>query len=314
MKNNNNPEPSVFVILLNWNSFKDTIVCLRSLGKVKYKRVNILVVDNNSSDNSVFELEKFKADNPGLNLEIVKNNENSGFAGGCNVGIRKSLTCGADYVLLLNNDTEVSPDFISPLLCEAEKNKKAGIISPAIFFYDERELIWFGGKTKISWLAMDKAISSSLFKKRISSETSNENVNFLTGACMLIKKETLREIGEFDERFFLYFEDADLSLRAREAGWLLVWTPYSKIWHKVSATTLPSLGSAGMHYYHNRNIMLLAKKHGPIWVKFYMHVWAFLKIVKQLLKITARQDKEVSCAIIAGIRDYYKNKFGKMPV
>jgi len=311
MKNSKNTAPKVFVILLNWNSVADTILCLRSLDKLDYTDASILVVDNNSTDNSVPELEMFKKNNPALDLEIIKNNENSGFAGGNNIGIDIALERGADYVLLLNNDTEVSPDFITPLLSEAEKNDKAGIITPSIFFYDERDLLWFGGKTKIEWLRMEKAISNSLFKKKIYGDLISAKVNFLTGACMFIKRKVLEEVGGFDERFFLYFEDADLSLRMQKKGWSLFWTPYSKIWHKVSATTLPSLGSPGMHYYHHRNIMLLAEKHGPLWVKFYMHIWAFLKVSKQLFKILLGRDKEISSAIIKGISDYYKRKFGK---
>src|SRR3989344_9241292 len=210
MKNNKGSEPKVFIILLNWNNVKDTILCLRSLGDVNYKRISILVVDNNSSDNSVPELESFEKNNPSFNLEIIKNNENSGFAGGNNIGIDIALERGADYVLLLNNDTEVSPDFITPLLSEAEKNDKAGIITPSIFFYDERDLLWFGGKTKIEWLRMEKAISNSLFKKKIPDNPVSTKVNFFTGACMFIKRKVLEEVGGFDERFFLYFEDADL--------------------------------------------------------------------------------------------------------
>lgn len=312
MKNNLSAKPKVFLVLLNWNNSKDTILCMRSLLKVYYKKIYPLVIDNHSSDNSISELESFRKNNPAFGLEIIKNFENSGFAGGNNVGIRYALKKGADYILLLNNDTVVDPNFVDELLKESQKDDKAGIITPAIFFYDNKELLWFGGKTKIEWWRMDKAISNSLFNKRISKNSTTENVDFVTGACMLIKRQVFESVDGFDERFFLYFEDADLALRVRKNGWKLVWTPSAKIWHKVSATTIPKIGVSRVLYYNNRNAMLLVRKHGPIWAKLYMHVWAFLKIGKQTIKILVGKDEDISRAIIMGIRDYYNNKFGKI--
>ena len=129
---------------------------------------------------------------------------------------------------------------------------------------------------------------------------------------MLIKSEILKKIKGFYPPYFLYFEDADLSFSIQKNGYDLVWVPTSNIWHKVSATTLPQLGSTSLHYYNHRNILLLAKRHGPFWVRyFYMHIWALYKYFKQLIKILIGHNKKVSYAIKQAIEDYYKNKFYK---
>ncbi|MDX1535493.1 MAG: glycosyltransferase family 2 protein [Candidatus Spechtbacterales bacterium] len=306
-------DPSIFVIVLNWNNSTDTVECLKSFQKVQYDNYKIIVVDNNSEDNSVAEIRNF-IESHEAEILLIENNENSGFAGGNNVGIKHALESGADYVMVLNNDTTVDNSILRDLVNIAVENSNAGIITPAIYFSDNKDKLWFGGESGLNWIRMEHAIYSSLENKALPVGITDKRVNFLTGACMFIKEEVLRKIKGFDERFFLYFEDADFSLRTVNEGYDLLWTPKAKIWHKISSTTLPQAGSAIMNYYNVRNIMLLAKKHGPWWVRyFYMHIWAYYKFTKQLIKFAFpnKYNIDLARAIMQGIQDYYRGKFGK---
>src|SRR3989338_267363 len=314
--------PKVSILLLNWNNWKETEECLESLKNIKYPNFNIILIDNGSVDDSLSIMKNFKTSNSQLEIVILENNENLGFGGGNNPGIHYALKNGSDYVLLLNNDTFVDRDFLDKLVEVADHNPKIGLTTPSIFFHDacpsvafgrrrERELLWFGGKTYIQWRKMDKAVTIELFKKKIPQGSLPSKIKFATGACMLIKREVLEKVKGFYPPYFLYFEDVDLGFEIMRAGYELVWVQSSSIWHKVSATTLPKLGSASLQYYNTRNILLFAKRCGPFWVKIYMHFWAVYTYFKQQLKIIGGYNKELSLAIRQGIGDYYRGRFGK---
>jgi len=304
--------PLVHILLLNWNNWDQTYECLESLKKIKYKNFEVILIDNGSKDDSLENMYNFKNENSQLKISIVENGANLGFGGGNNFGIEYAIKHNADYILLLNNDTIVAEDFLDKLVQEGENNKKAGLLSSSLFFYDERELLWFGGRTRFKWYKMDKAVVVDLFKKKIPKNAKPINMQFATGACMLIKREVFEKAGKFFPPYFLYLEDADLSFAIQSAGYKLVWVPDSNVWHKVSATTLPLLGSEALHYYNTRNILLLAHRKGPLWVKyFYMHIWAVYKYLKQILKILIKRNKDVSLAIKKGVEDYYRGVFGK---
>ncbi|OGZ62190.1 MAG: hypothetical protein A3H51_00195 [Candidatus Spechtbacteria bacterium RIFCSPLOWO2_02_FULL_38_8] len=304
--------PKVFILLLNWNNWDQTKECLESLEFLNYSNFAVLLIDNGSDDNSLEKMREFQNQNPQMEIVILENGKNLGFGGGNNTGIDYALKHKADYVLLLNNDTFVAQDFLGRLVEVAQSNPKAGLLTPSIFFYDKRDLLWFGGKVSFNWWKMDKAVKMSLFKKPVSKNAKQIKIQFASGACMLIGREVLEKVGGFYPPYFLYFEDADLSFLILRAGYDLLWVPSSNIWHKVSATTLPKLGSASLHYYNTRNILLLAKRYGPFWVRyFYMHIWAIYKYIKQLLKILIGRNKKVSLAIKQGIEDYYRKRFGK---
>lgn len=301
----------VCILLLNWNNSDETLRCMESLKKVEYSNFEVVVVDNGSNDNSVQVLENFKKQTSQYKITILLNEQNLGFGGGNNAGIEYATEHDADYILILNNDTTVAPDFLDKLVVEAEKDAKTGLVIPTIYFMDPHNLVWFGGKTKFKWHKMTKAAVVPLFKKEKPKNTMPVKIDFATGACMLVKREVL-EKTRFYPPYFLYFEDVDLSFKIKKAGHDLLWVPDAKIWHKVSATTLTKVGSPGMNYYNNRNILLLGRRHGPFWVKyFYMHIWAIYRYLKQLLKIFFGYNVKMSHAIKQGIGDYYRGKFGK---
>lgn len=209
--------PKVFIIILNYNG-KDTInACLSSVLGSDYPNFEVVVVDNASDDGSFEEAKKqlFKH-------HVIKNPENFGFAKGNNIGIRFALEKFADYVLILNNDTVIEAKTISLLVTAMEKNPKIGAASPLIFSLDGD--IWFAGG-KICWNRM-----KAVHLKRPIAKTPHET-GYLSGCSLFVRKEVFKKIGLFDERYFLYYEDADFSMRAKKAGFSLGIIPEASIKH-----------------------------------------------------------------------------------
>ena len=235
--------PRVAVLVVNWNGWRDTLTCLRSLHKLNYPNYVTLVIDNGSSDGS---LERIREAFP--DVLVLEAGRNLGFAGGNNLGIRRAVEIGADYVWVLNNDTVVDPQSLSAMVRAAEADPKCAAIGSVIYRIDgSRVEAWGGGDVNLhtghSWHA--RGPQSSL--------------TYLTGSSLLLRKQALRQVGLFDERFFLYWEDTDLSFRLRKAGWNLHVAPEAKVWHKES-------GTAGQHsylkarYFH-RGLVLFMRRH-----------------------------------------------------
>lgn len=293
------------VVLLNYNGGKVTMECLDSLRKNKPKSVDvsIIVVDNASKDGPVDEIkEKYPE------IVFIKNKENLGFTGGCNTGMRYALKDNADYVILLNNDTVVDEDLIENLVKGAEGEDIGGVV-PKIYFakgyefhkdrYKEKELgkvIWYAGG-RMDWanligknIGVDE-VDKGQFDKR-------EKTELATGCCFLIKAEVLRRVGLFDDKFFLYYEDADLTQRIIKAGYSIMYEPTAIVWHK-NAVSSGGSGSKLQDYYISRNRMLLGMRYAPLRTRA-----ALIKESIMLTKSGREWQKQ-------GIRDFYLRKFGK---
>lgn len=299
----------IFVVILNWNGISDTIDCLNSLTKISIPSnydFTVNVVDNGSTDNSVETLEKFTTDKFKIVVQHLK--KNLGYVGGNNEGIRNSLNYGADYTIVLNNDILVGSNFLSPLVETAEKNKKAGIICPKIYFakgyefhkdrYKEDDL------GKILWAAGGKIDWNNVYGENVGVDEvdhgqfdEQKSVDFASGACLLLKREMLNKVGLFDGKYYLYLEDMDLSLRATKKGWKILCQPHSKIWHKVSGSS--GIGSELNDYFISRNRMLFGFKYASLRAKF--------ALVRESLKllIFGRTWQRI------GIKDFYLMKFGR---
>lgn len=213
-------EPLVGIVLLNWNGWRFTLGCLASLDSIRYRNKKVLIVDNASSDESVKHLREARPDD-----EILVTEKNLGFAGGCNVGIRKAAMAKCEYVWLLNNDAIADPLSLSELVELASKDPGVGAVGSIL--YDPPEAIrvqsWGGGR-----------VHDILGHAR--HVTAPGRIDYITGASMLLRVEMLRNVGMLDEGFFMYWEDADLCVRMRKQGWRIAVADGSHITHKKSST------------------------------------------------------------------------------
>lgn len=221
------PAPRVTVIVLNWCGVEDTSACLRSLQRSDYPALDILLVDNASPDGSGPALHAAFPEVPYLQTE-----RNLGYTGGNNVGMQRALAQGADFVLVLNNDTEVEPDAVSRLVETALAETAVGAVGPKILFAEAPDRIWFGGGD----FSRTRAVGCHRLEGERDPDPAGgpvEEVSFLTGCCLLIPAAVVREVGGFEEDFFAYVEDVELSLRLRERGYRLLYQPAARIYHRV---------------------------------------------------------------------------------
>jgi GT2 family glycosyltransferase len=247
-------DPRVFIIVLNWNGFEVTRDCLESLAKIDYPAFSVVLVDNGSTDGSVDRLLQLFPW-----ITAIRNEANLGFTGGNNIGMRFALEKRPDYILLLNNDTIVSGEFLTHLVRAGEEDDRIGILNPKIYYESPPDTIWYGGGTFSLWRGLARHLHMG--KRDSPGLDAAREVNFVTGCALLIKLRVLESIGLLDERFVLAFEDADLSIRARDAGFKAAYVPESKIWHRVSHTFKNNLGKSRRDFYNVRNSILIERKH-----------------------------------------------------
>lgn len=297
-------QPKVFIVILNWNGRQLLEDCIKSLQDITHPNYSILVVDNGSSDGSVQMVsQKYPQ------IEIIQNETNLGFSKANNIGINRALAKGADYVLLLNNDVEVAPDFLHKLVEVAERDEKIGIVGPKIYYYDRPKVIWFaggvinfryGGGGHIGHNQIDRGQYNQI-----------KEVDYISGCAMLIKKEVIEKIGLLDEDYFIYSEDTDLCYRAHKADFRNLYVPSAVIWHKASSSS--SEDSPLMNYYLFRNSLIFSRKYleGLGHLKFFLYF--NLRVMKKLIKNMLLLKFSNNIAIILGCLDYIRGIRGKSP-
>jgi len=285
--------PQVSIIILNWNNYQDTKECLESLRRITYANYEIIVVDNGSTDESGWILEREFPQ-----YTSIHNNNNLGFAEGNNVGIRHALDREAGYVLLLNNDTTVDPGFLEPLVAIAETDHQIGIVGPMIYFYDNPKVIQSIGARINLWKGSHPIIGIREVDKGQYYEPME--VDYVSGAALLAKRRTIQDIGLLDPAYFLYVEEVDWCYRATKAGYKIVAVPESRIWHKVSSST-GGTKSPLSAYYMTRNRILFMRKHARIyhWPTF-LSFFA-MDILNGLLSCAKHRDIKRAKAMIKGI-------------
>lgn len=243
--------PRISVLVLNWNGYEDTAACLHSLARSDYANQEILVVDNGSTDGSG---ERLQREFPGCRFHFT--GENRGYAGGNNAGFEAALESGADYVLVLNNDTLVEADAVRRLM-EVADVEDAGIVSAKIYYESERSRFWFaGGRIDID---AGTAINEGLNEKDHGQFNKIRPIDFASGCAMLVRRDVIEAVKGFDERYFLYFEEVDFCIRARAAGFRIVFAPGAVVWHKTGvAGKMPS--PPHVRYYMTRNRWLFMRQ------------------------------------------------------
>lgn len=283
------------IVVLNWNSGEMTAQCIRSLLGMRARDYEIIVVDNGSNDGSVeFLRQEFRK------ITVAPQDRNLGFAAGCNVGIKLAAERGVEYVLPLNNDTVVDPEFLTELERLAEEHPQAGVISPKIFFWDLPDRFWWAGGEFSLWTGIIKHVG---WKERDEGQFNGpRRLDWATGCAMLMRCDALRRTGLFDERFFGNGEDLDLSLRMRKAGYEIWYAPEAKLWHKEGVDYRKNLGEQMRKFTGARNSLYIMCKHAKLiqWVTFvpnFLVRHVFFYIAQSLL----RSDLRSAWAVLRGV-------------
>ena len=246
-KPNQAKKPKVTIIMLTWNQLEDTTECLESLKKITYPNFKIMVIDQGSESNDAEIIqEKYPQ------IKVIKNRKNEGFCRGNNIGAKIALKENPDYLLFMNNDTTVEPDFLDKLIEFSERNPKVGIAGPLILNYYERDKVYSCGG-RANKFSFDYQEYKFILKK------PRTDLNFISGCAILVKKQVIDKVGLWDEDFFSYWEDTDWCLRAEIAGFKLACIPDSVIYHKV--TRANKYLSKRYVYFMTRNNLLIAKKY-----------------------------------------------------
>jgi len=221
--------PKVAIVILNWNGRELTLRCLKTVTKLTYDPVQVLVVDNGSEDGSI---DAIQAAFPQVSVLALK--ENLGYALGNNAGLKWALPRNPDWILFLNNDTEVAPDLLTQLIEGTRTFPNGVIFGPKIYYADFKQAIWYaGGDVNL--------LFGRLRHRGIREQDSGQydepcRTDFVSGCCMLIRADAAQTLGGFDPAYAMYVEDADLCYRARERYGNCYYLPDGKVWHAVSSS------------------------------------------------------------------------------
>ena len=243
----------VAIIVVNWKKYKMTTNCIESVIKCNYPNYEIILVDN-ESDTSKFSNFKYRK-----KVKTILNSKNEGFSKANNQGIDYALKNNFDYILLLNNDTIIKSNLIDVLVKTAQA-KKVYAVQPLIFNSNKKK-IWNGGG-KINYFFGTFSNSKKVYN-------SFKFIEWLTGCCCLFDSKLFREIGNFDERFFAYYEDVDLSLRIKKNGYKIGFTSQTELIHLESASSKLENSIEGslnpfVHYLNIKNHILIIRKHAKM--------------------------------------------------
>jgi GT2 family glycosyltransferase len=315
----------ILIILLNWNGKKDTLECLTSLSHVTYPHFTTIVVDNGSTDDSVLSIRKqFPA------VPIFETGQNLGFAAGNNVGISWGLQKGYEWILLLNNDTTVAPDFLNAFMQAAKEKPTAKILGAKIYRYDKPTVIdhlggmWDPKTAEFISLSMGQVDDGKC-------NTPMTRVDYVCGAALLMHHSIPRAIGLLEPRYFLFWEETDFCTKAGQMGFE-VWTaPLAKVWHKVSSSFTG--GKPHMQYFWWRSRLLYLKRNlssqerrtlyrtvilPELWKTVRHYSLRSLQNGLARLMLQTPTEKNVQKALrekagLLGVFDYLRGRFGNCP-
>jgi GT2 family glycosyltransferase len=224
VKDESNADPSVCCVIVNWNGWRDTVDCLASLREQEYGNLQVLVVDNGSTDDSA---ERIRSAFP--EARLIETGKNLGFSSGCNVGLRAALAGSAEFVWLLNNDTVCPPDTLRKLVRRAVASPDAGLVGTVLLYAHDPTKVqaWGGGRIR-PWIA---------FSTHFHAPTEFGPNCYTTFASVLARRAMLEEVGLLYEGFFMYCDDSDLCLRMQKTRWKIVVAEDTAVLHKEGAST-----------------------------------------------------------------------------
>ncbi|MHB0914836.1 MAG: glycosyltransferase family 2 protein [Thermoleophilia bacterium] len=297
---------SVWVVIVVYNSYADSRDCLASLAAATWPQLRVAVVDNGSSDGCG---ERLRGEFPAL--DHIRSDENLGFAGGCNVGIRAAVAGGADFICLLNNDTLVEPGFIEPLAARAVSEADAGVVGGKILYDGADRVIWFAGGE------IDERRGFTRHRGQDEPDGGQYDeagaVDYVTGCLFFVPASLFVTVGLFDERYFMYCEEVDFCLRVRRAGYRCFYEPAAVIRHRVSR----SMGGAYrplFYYYQTRNLLEVHRIAGGAGrgSLLTLRLWSHLVLGQGVTMLRAHRLRSLPylAALWSGFFAYLSGRFG----
>ncbi len=328
--------PKVYIVVLNYNSWKETVECIESLFKLEYQNVEIVLVDNNSTDDSIVRLKEWMNGTGDFQLErnpllsdlsfpvktkplsyilnpadadrqtqvdivFLTSDNNLGYAGGNNLGIRYGLSRNdADFFWVLNNDTVVPPDSLNQLIaCFTElmrAGKNPGILGSKLRFYDEPNILQGVGCVFNKYTAKMRQIGT--FEVDTGQYDAHSfKVDFVIGASLFVSRELVEQAGTMSEEYFLYNEEVDWCYKAKEKGFSVSYAPKSVVYHKQGASTKNLVRDRKKNinamFYQFRNIILFYRKFFPALLFIPMIV-----VTLRILKFTINVDRKFLALLV----------------
>jgi hypothetical protein len=279
--------PRVTAIVLNWCNERDTAACLESLAASHYDALTVLLVDNGSPDGSGDRLHARFAATP-----YLQTGANLGYAGGNNRGMQWALEQGADYLLVLNNDTVIDADCAARLVDTAVAHG-AAVVAPQIRYFDAPDRVWYGGGV----FSRPRAIGVHHLHGGLSNSTEPVQVTFVTGCCFLIRADAVRDIGGFDESFFAYVEDAELSVRLAASGRTMLYEPRARVLHRIQPRAADTPFQIRQR---DRNRRRLVERHYGAGDRAMFALWFYPTRLAHLARYLATGDRARATAIVEG--------------
>jgi GT2 family glycosyltransferase len=257
------------IIIVNWNLKLDTLECIASLVEAGASLEQIIVVDNGSTDSSIQALRDIYPER----LQIIALDANCGYATGVNRGLDYALINKSQWILLLNNDTIVTPTFIEAMQAAIQTNPSFSIFAPMILYYSQPSLIWSMGDRRVdrTLLTINPYRGKNIdrtFPKVIP-------IDFTTGCAMLVNRNVFEKIGLLDESFFMYGEEVDFCWRARQAGFTFACIPAARLWHKISKSS--SKDKPGTRYLRIRNQIRFYRRYSSPAGKWFYFIYTLVR-------------------------------------
>ena len=289
---------SVYAVILAWNNYQDTEDCLESVTELDADNLEIVLVDNGSSDQTPAKVrEKFPQ------VHVIENGQNLGVPAGYNVGFRYALQKGAEYILMLNNDTVLAPDMLTELLKIAKDDPSTGIVMPKVLYYGSDKDVWSsGGRYRIFPPAI------LMTENRESAANHLRLIEYAPSCALLIHQQAFELAGLFDPGYLFLYDDWDFSERVRAHGLNIWYAPNARVWHKVSRSTKgptsplfwKTMASSSVRFY---------RRHGrPVWFSLPVHIgYIFLR------EILWKRQWAYASYFFEGIREGLQKPLGEIP-
>jgi len=295
------PFPAVFVVVINWNGETDTAACLDSFLAQRGVTTEILLIDNASPDGSGERLGKRYP-----TLAYRQAGENLGYAGGSNCGIKWAMTRGAEWIVVVNNDTVAEPECVLRMLEAARSDSRIAALAPLTVRFDSPDRVWFAGGRfdRVRAVGVHRQFGvqvDEVLRKPGADGRLWRECTFLTGCCLLLRRSALDQVGSFRADFFAYVEDLELSIRLRKAGWRIGWVPDARLLHRVPP--------AGMHpspmqiRLRDRNRRRLVREQYPFHWKLLFALWFWPTRAAHLVRYTFLRDWPRARAIVTGMTE-----------